>query len=151
MDASDSFKQASSLIERELVRMTGNSITILGFQVESSPFELFPGTHPKLLYDFAKDGAYTADVDWIKHVLSEQKIQGELLFMAEGLARHHKIKVHPWARVILGADSQWIEPLWKLGHGLYFMPTDLSWFFEIVYDEPTYRAYLLQPDATPRL
>jgi hypothetical protein len=112
---------------------------IIEFRVLNSPMYLFPGQNT-LLHDSL--GEEIDEIEWIKRVLTVEKIYGEFYLMYNGWDSGEQPDVQrPWVKVDLSPQFEWVEPLWKIGEALYFIPADTSYFFEVISDEGIPRAF----------
>ncbi len=102
----------------------------------SPVLDLFPGRREVLLHDFAANKEYTDEIEWLKYALSTEKIAGGFYLLCNRISEPSL-----WARIVLSANYEWVEPLWKLSEGMYFMPLDVSYFLQVIYEESIARVY----------
>jgi hypothetical protein len=99
--------------------------------------DLFLDEPEVLLHDFAADRDYTDEIAWLRHVLAVEKVSGPFYLLYEESIPRPAL----WVRVILSSEFEWVEPLWNLGNGLYFLPTDVGYFLEVMLEEGIPRVF----------
>lgn len=120
------------------------SLKFIEFVTVDDPLMFNRGGKEELLAEFSPINSPQEVTSWIKEVLRTHHIEGEYLLMYEDNSAHEAM-LFPWIKVILSPNYSWVEPLWKLGTGLYFVAVDKSSFFQIIYDEPNFKAYSTVP------